>query len=146
MRLLLIGALILWSIASCQQDVLEAVEKPQDLISTKEIVPIITEISIVEGAYQLKYVQVSRYSTLLESAIDSVLKVNNISRDRYDRSMKYYSYNQVELREIYVEVKKELEERKSKIVVDPQEFVSDSIVTVRQGAGARSFRTEEDIR
>lgn len=114
--------MLLAGIASCQIDYSDAYSEPDSVLTPVQMVDILTELSIVEAAYQSKYIQVSRFSSLLQKEADSIFTVFKTDRTVFEENMTYYAYQREELKGIYQQVKANLEKRKSEIKIDPNEI------------------------
>jgi hypothetical protein len=82
---------------------------PKALIPKEKMIDLITNLTILESTYQAKYVQVTRYSWLLQQEADSLFKANGITRQQYDESLTYYNKQHEEMVEMYQEVKTKLQ-------------------------------------
>lgn len=105
------------TLASCGEKVSVSYPEPDQLIEKVEFVEILTELTFLESAYQVKYVQVTRYSHLLQQQSDSIFRVFKTDRNSFEESMEYYAHHQEQLAEIYELVKANLEKRKEKLSV-----------------------------
>lgn len=140
---LMIGV-ILTGIGACQMDYSDAYSEPDQLLRPEQMVGILTELSIVEAAYQSKYIQVSRFSSLLQKEADSIFTVFKTDRTVFEESMTYYGYQREELKGIYQQVKVNLEKRKSEIKIDPNE-IPDVPPVKKEEDTIPKILTEEDM-
>lgn len=135
-------------IAACGRESVDKFPEPDNLVEKEQLIPVLTDLSIIESVYQVKYIQVSRYSTLLQREADSIFQKYNITREDYENSMEYYSHNQEEMLEIYQQVKKNIEKQRSELPPESEQIViRDTVVKIEQNQSQeRRMRTEEDIR
>src|SRR5690606_17399921 len=110
-RFFLIVTLTLFFVGCSVEERVTAGEKPADLIDKVKMTNILVDLSIVESTYQIKYIHVIRYNSLLQKEADSIFHVNKVSREQFESSMGYYSVNQEELKDIYQKVRAEIEKR-----------------------------------
>lgn len=136
-------AIILAGMASCQIDYSDVYSEPDELLTSEQMVDILTELSVVEAAYQAKYIQVSRFSSLLQKEADSIFTTFKTNRTVFEENMTYYGYEREELREIYQQVKVNLEKRKSEIKIDPDELPE--TIPVKKEDTIPKILTEEDL-
>lgn len=117
--LLIIG--IVSVLVSCKGSISGFYPEPDNLLSKEEMVDILTELAIIESAYQMKYVQVTRYSKVLQQDADSIFRAFKADRHTFEESMTYYGYHQEELIEIYQYVKANLEQRQADLPPAPED-------------------------
>ncbi len=113
---------LLAGFSSCQIDYSDAYSEPETVLTPEQMTGILTELAVVEAAYQSKYIQVSRFSSLLQKEADSIFTTFKTDRTVFEENMTYYAYQREELKEIYQQVKVNLEKRKSEIKIDPNEI------------------------
>lgn len=87
------------------------IERPKNLIGEKEMVEILSDVSILEGAYSLRYVQIVRYADVLAKDVEDYLAKRNITSDQYRESIRYYTTQGKEWAAIQQEVKLKLQEK-----------------------------------
>jgi hypothetical protein len=134
-------------ISACKGESVDKFPEPDNLLEKEQLIPILADLSIVESAYQVKYIQVSRYSTLLQKEADSIFQRHEVTRDDYEKSMEYYSHNQEELMEIYQEVKKKIEKQRNELPPESERtIIRDTVKTEKNQPPPGRMRTEEDIR
>lgn len=119
---LIIG--IVLGLASCRGKVSVSYPEPDHLLEEEQMIGIITELSIIEAVYQMKYIQISRYSTLLQQDADSIFRIFGTDKNVFEESMTYYSHHQLEMVEIYQSVKLNLEKRQSELPEETEESIS----------------------
>lgn len=154
-KLLLILPVILIGLVSCHDKTSVSYPEPDRLIGREEMIGIMTELSVAEALYQMKYIQVTRYSYLLQQDADSIFRIFGTDKEAYEESMTYYAHHQEELAGMYQEVKANLEKRLAGL---PQEPEGDLPQTNGSGTGDRTIkeirdtgkiniriRTEEDL-
>lgn len=148
-RIAAISFLIMVLVACVGEPASHETEKPANLIPRKEFVSLLTEVSLIEAAHQMRYIQVARYSTLLQNECDSMFQVTNSDREAFEATMKYYSMQPLELKAIYEEVSTEIQKRKSDLVVEPEvidQAVTDSVAKVSRrvkSGGLVSLKPEQ---
>jgi hypothetical protein len=84
-------------------------EAPMDLIPHDSMVLLVHDLSILESHIQQKFIQLERYAKIMRVSGDSLLGKNNISRQRYESSLLYYSKKPEILSAIYDSVLVRLE-------------------------------------
>lgn len=114
MRFLSIVLLVI-SLISCHRSETEIETKPQNFLDRNKMINVLTELTVLESTYQMKYIQASRFSYLMQEDADSLFHVFKIDGKIFEENMKYYNSNPGELAEIYDEVKKNIEQRKEKL-------------------------------
>lgn len=128
--------------------------EPENLLDKERMTDVLTELSIIEAAYQMKYIQVSRYSSVLLQDADSVFRVFNTDKDAFDASMDYYGHHQQELAEIYQAVKVNIEKRQAELPPISEEPVIQQDRDLNDGEDSsqggdinpvNKIRTEEDM-
>lgn len=131
---------------SCKERVSSEFPAPDNLLSQQQMITILTELSVVEASYQMKYIQVSRYSTVLQKDADSIFNVFKTDNNAFEASMEYYGYHQEKLAEIYQTVKENIEKRQRELPDVSEEItvVQDTVPTIEQSTA--KVLTEEDIR
>lgn len=144
---ILIAIAVVFSFASCKEKTSLSYPKPENLIEREQMIGILTELSVVEAGYQVKYIQVTRYSYLLQQDADSIFKVFGTDKQAYDESMTYYTHHQEEMLEIYQAVKVNLEKKLAEL---PQEVETETeeriIKEIRDEDNVNlRIRTEEDM-
>lgn len=106
--LLLIGA------TACSEDIRHK-EAPKNLLTEDEMVEILTELSVLEASYQLKYVQLNKYTKLLKASGDSLIQAHGVNPKDFERNMDYYGMKQAEMIKIYERVRSNLEKSKAEL-------------------------------
>lgn len=111
--LLLIGA------TACSEDIRHK-EEPKNLLTEDKMVEILTELSVLEASYQLKYVQLNKYTKLLKASGDSLIQAHGVTPKDFESNMDYYGMKQAEMIKIYERVRTNLEKSKAELqlVVD----------------------------
>lgn len=110
------GAIVLLIVllSSCVDSIPQKPE-PENLVEREKMVVILTDLSILETAYQLKYVQVAKYADQLKIGGDSILKAYKVSFEDFDQSMDFYGSDQEEMTRIYDDVKAKLETKRKEL-------------------------------
>lgn len=88
---------------------------PDHLIEKDKMVDVLTELVQLESSAQLKYVQVAKYSKILNKTGDSLIKSKGFTVKSFEESMDYYGAKQDEMIEIYEEVKLRLIKEKKRL-------------------------------
>lgn len=91
-------------VVSCDMGGVKQISKPQDLIPKSDMVQILTELSVLESVYRQKYIQVKRYSSILQQKSDSIFEIYHTDSIAFRQSMEYYGFYQIELKDIYQQV------------------------------------------
>lgn len=128
MRFLLIVLLVI-IVISCQRSGGEIQEKPQNFLDKNKMINILTELTVIESMYQMKYIQASRFSYLMQKDADSLFHIFKTDSKTFDENITYYNSKPDELAEMYTEVKNNLEKRKAKLPKKKEEDVESSIDT-----------------
>lgn len=102
---------------SCSEKASVSYPEPDSLLGKEEFVEILTELTFLESAYQIKYIQVTRYSNQLQQQSDSIFKVFKTDRNVFEENMDYYTHHQEQLAEIYQLVKANLERKKEELLL-----------------------------
>lgn len=136
-------------LAACSREVKVIDEKPNNLIDREKMIEILTELSIVESIYQMKYVQVSRYESLLSEKADSIFNKFGVDNIIFDENMNYYLTDQDNMIFIYNKVKENITSRLNEL---PKDDDSDDKNKERQVIEIREdespilpMRSEEDM-
>jgi hypothetical protein len=87
-------------LSSCALEPKET-EAPKDLIPQDSMILLVHDLAILESHIQQKYIQLERYAKIMRMSGDSLLSKNNISRQRYESSLLYYSKSPEILNAIY---------------------------------------------
>ena len=103
--------LLIVLLSSCVDSIPQKPE-PENLVEREKMVAILTDLSILETAYQLKYVQVAKYADQLKIGGDSILNAYKVSFEDFDQSMDFYGSDQEEMTRIYDDVKAKLETKR----------------------------------
>jgi hypothetical protein len=76
----------------------------------------------------VKYIQVSRYSSLIDQQADSLFRALGTDKKSFEESIEYYTRHQEDLVEIYQQVKSNFEKRIAELppVTDEQGVVSET--------------------
>lgn len=106
--------LLIALLSSCVDSIPRKPE-PENLVEREKIVAILTDLSILETAYQLKYVQVAKYADQLKIGGDSILNAYKVSFEDFDQSMDFYGSDQEEMTRIYDDVKAKLEIKRKEL-------------------------------
>jgi hypothetical protein len=113
---------------ACSEKASESYPEPDNLLEKEEMVEILTELTFLESAYQVKYIQVSRYSSLIDQQADSLFRALGTDKKSFEESIEYYTRHQEDLVEIYQQVKSNFEKRIAELppVTDEQGVVSET--------------------
>lgn len=95
---------------SCNKEA-EKVEKPSDLLDKNKMAAVLTDISLMEAAANFQATQ-NTAANLEENLKFNVYKQHMISRKQYESSLKYYSSNAKEFKEVYDIVLQNLNKQK----------------------------------
>lgn len=146
MKFLLIISLLFTLLFSCKEDVPVERPEPKNLLSAEEMIKIMTDLTVVEAAYQMRYVQVSRYSHLMQKAADSIFLIHKTNRTNYESSFDYYTGDQLEMVKIYQAVKLNIENKIKDVPEESPENV-DPIVekATEQSNSAKPYLSEENL-
>lgn len=110
MKILISIALLVVLLSACVDSIPRKPE-PEQLIEREQLVEILTDLSFLEAAYQLKYVQVAKYSEQLKKGGDSILRAHGTTFEIFDQNMDYYGSDQAGMMAIYDDVKAHLDTR-----------------------------------
>lgn len=94
---------IAFILGACTNGV-ERSEAPENLIPRDDMVEVLTELTKLEAAIQIKYVSIDKYHNAMRLSGDSVLNAHNVTYDAFDKSMEYYAVRQDEMIGLYSEV------------------------------------------
>ena len=87
-------------ILSCERGG-QIADRPDDLISSTEIIPLIIDLQVLESHYQRTYQRPNLYKTALESASLIVFEKHHTSKEQFERSYKYYAMDVTTMYMIY---------------------------------------------
>lgn len=124
-------------LVSCHENATVSYPEPDNLLEKEQMTKVLTELTLLESAYQTKYIQVSRYSSLINEQADSLFRALGTDKKTFDESMEYYSRHQEDLLEIYQQVKSNLEKR----INEWQPLLEEEIVVPESDR----IMTEEDM-
>ncbi len=99
-----LSVLLVLLLASCARKGIQRSDPPDDLLSKDSMIIVLKELSCLESATQVKYTQPLRYKKDLELSSDSLFRSLRIDSSRFNRSMRYYSEYQLDMKEIYAAV------------------------------------------
>jgi hypothetical protein len=88
------------ALIGCSEAPLER-EKPDDLISEAELIPVIIDLQLLESHYHRNYSRPDVYKTALDSASALVFDQYNISKFNFESSYDYYAYDASHMYFIY---------------------------------------------
>ncbi|MEA5458403.1 DUF4296 domain-containing protein [Arcicella sp. LKC2W] len=103
--------LLVFALCACSSD-----DKPKDLIAEDKMAVILSDIHILES--QVNDMHISNTDSALfiyQKLKGKTLKKYNIDTANFNMSLRYYIANPASLKNVYVDVKKLLEEKKKKI-------------------------------
>jgi len=90
----------------------EKIEKPDDLIPQDTLVSVLVGIHKIDGAIISNAVDMQKYNKL--ELYNSLFKKYNMDEDRFNRTIRYYTVNDVEeLHDLYDDVLARLSEEKA---------------------------------
>lgn len=87
--------LILIALFSCSDD-----QKPKGLIEKERFVEVLTDIRIMEAAYGVSFKQKDSVKVSINALYDSLFKSNNLSKEQFLDSYRFYSETANELSSI----------------------------------------------
>ncbi|MCO5259039.1 MAG: DUF4296 domain-containing protein [Crocinitomicaceae bacterium] len=147
MKLFYILIICLGFVACKSEGKYQADKVPSVLLSKDQMTDILTDLTILESAYQNKYIQVSRYSYLLIKDADSIFLKHGTNKLVFDENMVYYSSGIEDLATIYQEVKNRIENLRNTLPYEEnQQDTVDKTNNEVVGVDRRlPFKTEEDI-
>jgi len=94
-------------LASCSDGV-PRVEKPDDLIPRKKMVPLLTELVQLEAYITDEYGNITKYHKVMMKTGDSLLNAKGYTMDQFEGSIDYYGSRQEEMMSIYRDVLEDL--------------------------------------
>lgn len=97
-------------LVSCNKDA-EKAEKPSDLLDKNKMAAVLTDISLMEAAANIQVTQNTNIN-IEENLKFNVYKQHVITRKQYESSLKYYSANTTEFKEVYEIVLQNLNKQK----------------------------------
>lgn len=103
--------LLVLALTACGSD-----DKPKDLIAEDKMVVALSEIHVLESQVSDMHLSNSDTALLVYQKLKvKTLKKYNIDTANFNLSLRYYIANPASFKDIYTEVKKQLEEKKKKI-------------------------------
>lgn len=99
---------------SCS-DNLYRTEPPQDLISKDSFVSVLKDVYILEGFLQNQFIQMNNGHDAIQKSGNLIMKNHGLSRDRFKRSLDYYSSQQEEMQAINNQILDSLNKELSKV-------------------------------
>lgn len=103
--------LLVIALTACGSD-----DKPKDLIAEDKMAVILSDIHVLESQVNDMHIVNTDSSLLIYQKLRvKTLKKYSIDTANFSKSLKYYIANPAYLKDIYVNVKKHLEEKKKKI-------------------------------
>ncbi|MBK6833216.1 MAG: DUF4296 domain-containing protein [Bacteroidetes bacterium] len=111
--MLKVSYIILFSLfvfVSCNKEAGKA-EKPSDLLDKNKMAAILTDISLMEAAANIQVTQ-NANAPIEENLKFNIYKQHLITRAQYETSLKYYSANAKEFKEVYDIVLQNLNKQK----------------------------------
>ena len=81
---------------------------PQNIISKEEMVPLIVDMQLIEGANSTKFFQGDTGRTNYALMYNTIFEKHNVEKRQFDSSMSYYTLHSVEMEAIYDQVIEEL--------------------------------------
>jgi hypothetical protein len=100
----------LFLFVSCNKDS-EKLEKPVDLLDKNKMAAMLTDITLMEAAANVQVKQ-NVNAKIEENLKFNIYKQHMISRKQYESSLKYYSANAKEFKEVYDIVLQNLSKQK----------------------------------
>lgn len=101
---------VLFVFVSCSNGE-EKTQKPADLLDKNKMAAILTDITLMEAAGNVQATQ-NPTANLDEKLKFNIYKQHMINRTQYEASLKYYSSNPTEFKEIYEIVLQNLNKKK----------------------------------
>lgn len=108
---------LLFLFVACESGIYRAKE-PKNLLDKKEMVAILTDLTLIESSLELNYSQHEGYLKTVKNSGKIILKKYNISEKDFEDNMNYYGSNQVEMQEIYNSVLDSLNLMSGKIEIE----------------------------
>ncbi len=103
--------LLVFTLTACGSD-----DKPKDLITEDKMAVILSDIHVLESQVNDMHLSNSDSSLLVYQKLKvKTLKKYSLDTANFNKSLRYYIANPASLKDIYVDVKKLLEEKKKKI-------------------------------
>ncbi len=103
--------LLVFALTACSSD-----DKPKDLIAEDKMAVILSDIHVLESQVNDMHISNTDSALLIYQKLRvKTLKKYSIDTANFSKSLKYYIANPAYLKDIYVNVKKLLEEKKKKI-------------------------------
>lgn len=90
------------------QEIVDRLPEPENLIPRKEMTTILFEMAKLEGYIQSQYGSVDKYHKVMMRSGDSLLKTFDISPEQYESSLLYYGSRQSLMQEMNDDVLDEL--------------------------------------
>jgi hypothetical protein len=114
-------------LASCSDGV-PRVEKPDDLIPRKKMIPLLTELVKLEAYITDEYGNITKYHKVMVKTGDSLLNAKGYTIDQFEGSMDYYGSRQEEMMSIYRDVLEDLnkdlgELQRNPVIEDPIDVI-----------------------
>lgn len=81
-----------YSVSSCGGK-LEVAEKPENLLTEKQMEEVLRDLMILEGHIHENYESVNRYYKIMTGSGKALLKQKNITEEQYESSFVYYNAN-----------------------------------------------------
>ncbi|MDC3253122.1 DUF4296 domain-containing protein [Crocinitomicaceae bacterium] len=103
---------------------IDRVPEPKGLIDRQELIPLLTEMTKLEGHVTQKFNTINKYHKIMTSTGDSLLEAYGFTNAQFEASMDYYISRQEEMISIYDQVLENLNEELGKIEssIDTLEF------------------------
>ncbi|MGB0934098.1 MAG: DUF4296 domain-containing protein [Lishizhenia sp.] len=110
---LLIGLLFL-TLFGCQPK-LEKVKKPANLVAKDKFALVLEEMMLLEAHLQSKYENVTKYYNLIQNSAKQIFIKYDIDSAAFSNSMDYYGQKQEILKEIYIEVQNNVNQKRMEV-------------------------------
>ena len=94
---------------------IDRISAPKDLILREDLIPVLTELTKLEGHVTSKFNTINKYHKVITRTGDSLLKSKGYTNAKFEASMDYYISRQEEMIEIYDKVLENLNEDLGKI-------------------------------
>jgi len=103
--------LLLLGLTACESD-----DKPNDLIAEDKMAVILSDIHVLESQVNdMHFVNTDSSLLIYQKMKFKTLQKHSVDTANFNKSLRYYIANPASLKDIYVNVKKHLEEKKKKI-------------------------------
>lgn len=102
------------ALSSCQLE-LEKLELPENLIEKEKFTRVLSDMMLLEAHLQSKYENVTKYYNLIQNSANEVFKSHGVDSLSYANSMDYYAQKQEVLKEIYIEIQNNVNQKRMEV-------------------------------